>query len=152
MQKEIERIVGEYRLNKIQIGVLGSHSALEIGHGAKQEGFEVVVVCQRGREKTYTKHYKNLFDHVILVDKFADMTLDENQEKMRELNTIFVPNRSFSVYIGYDTIENDFMVPMLGNRRLLRTEERDSLRNQYYLLEKAGIISYQLFLIDIISY
>ncbi len=145
MQEKIQQIVGDYSQDKVRIGVLGSHSALEIGHGARQEGFEVVVVCQRGREKTYTKHYRNLFDHVILVDKFSDMTFDENQEKMRDLNTVFVPNRSFSVYIGYDTIENDFMVPMLGNRRLLRTEERDSPRNQYYLLEKAGIKKPKLF-------
>ena len=145
MKEKIKQIFADYRLNKIRIGVLGSHSALEIGHGAKQEGFEVVVVCQRGREKTYTKHYKNLFDHVLLVEKFADMTIDENQEKMAELNTVFVPNRSFSVYVGYENIENKFMVPIFGNRRILRIEERDFPRNQYYLLEKAGIKKPKLF-------
>ena len=145
MQERIKQIVAGYRLNKIRIGVLGSHSALEIGYGAKQEGFEVVLVCQRGREKTYTKHYKNLFDHVLLLEKFVDMTLEENQEKMQELNTIFVPNRSFSVYVGYDNIENKFMVPIFGNRRILRIEERDFPKNQYYLLEKAGIKKPKLF-------
>ena len=139
MQDRIKQVVGDYRLNDVKIGVLGSHSALEIGYGVKQEGLEVVVVCQRGREKTYTQHYKNLFDHVLLVEKFADIIQNEYQEKMQELNTVFVPNRSFSVYVGYDNIENRFMVPIFGNRRILRTEERDLPRNQYYLLEKAGI-------------
>ena len=132
-------------MNKIRIGVLGSHSALEIGHGAKQEGIEVVVVCQRGREKTYTEHYKNLFDHVLIVEKFDHMTLEENQERMRELNTVFVPNRSFSVYVGYKKIEDEFSVPIFGNRHILRIEERDFPRNQYYLLEKAGIKKPKLF-------
>ncbi len=138
-REKIHEIVGSYNREEIRIGVLGSHSALEIGHGAKQEGFEVVVVCQKGREKTYTKHYKNLFDHVMLLDNFVDMIREENQDKLRELNTIFAPNRSFSVYVGYDNIEKKFSVPLLGNRHMLRSEERNAPKNQYYLLKKAGI-------------
>jgi 5-formaminoimidazole-4-carboxamide-1-(beta)-D-ribofuranosyl 5'-monophosphate synthetase len=145
LQERIKQIVAGYSLDKIRIGVLGSHSALEIGYGAKQEGFEVVVICQRGREKTYAKHYKNLFDDFILVERFVDVALEENQEKMQELNTIFVPNRSFSVYVGYDIIEGKFTVPIFGNRHILRIEERDFPRNQYYLLEKAGIRKPKLF-------
>lgn len=137
--KKIYSILEGYDRKKIRVGVLGSHSALEIGHGAKQEGFEVVVICQKGREKTYTKHYKNLFDHVLLLDKFSDMVNEENQQKLRELNTVFIPNRSFSVYVGYDDIENKLLVPMLGNRYILRSEERNAPRNQYYLLKKSGI-------------
>ena len=145
MLEDIRRIVDAYASDKIRIGVLGSHSALEIGYGAKQEGLEVVVVCQKGRERTYTKYYKGLFDNVVLVEKFVDIAQKENQEKLLELNTVFVPNRSFSVYVGYDIIENDFRVPILGNRNILRTEERGSPKNQYYLLEKAGIKTPKLF-------
>ncbi|GAG03128.1 unnamed protein product, partial [marine sediment metagenome] len=130
MERErIQEIVAGYDPKEVKIGVLGSHSALEMGHGAKQEGFEVVVVCQKGREKTYTKHYRNLFDHVLLLDKFVDIIKEENQAKLRRLNTIFVPNRSFSVYTGYDNIEQKFAVPLLGNRFMLRSEERNIPRN-----------------------
>jgi 5-formaminoimidazole-4-carboxamide-1-(beta)-D-ribofuranosyl 5'-monophosphate synthetase len=135
----IQKIVSNYTTKEVKIGVLGSHSALEMGHGAKQEGFEVVVVCQKGREKTYTKHYRNLFDHVILLDKFSDLIEEENQEKLRRLNTIFVPNRSFSVYIGYDNIEQNFKVPLLGNRFMLRSEERNVPKNQYDLIVRSGL-------------
>jgi 5-formaminoimidazole-4-carboxamide-1-(beta)-D-ribofuranosyl 5'-monophosphate synthetase len=138
-RENIQEIVANYNPQEVMIGVLGSHSALEMGHGAKQEGFEVAVVCQKGREKTYTKHYRNLFDHVLLLDKFADLIKEENQAKLRQLNTIFVPNRSFSVYIGYDSIEHKLAVPLLGNRFMLRSEERNVPRNQYYLLRKAGL-------------
>jgi 5-formaminoimidazole-4-carboxamide-1-(beta)-D-ribofuranosyl 5'-monophosphate synthetase len=137
--EQIHEILSTYDPHEVKVGVLGSHSALEMGHGAKQEGFEVVVVCQKGREKTYTKHYQNLFDHILLLDKFSDLIKEENQTKLRKLNTIFVPNRSFSVYIGYDNIEQKFKVPLLGNRFMLRSEERNVPRNQYDLIVQAGL-------------
>jgi len=74
MTDKMKKMVREFNPKKVRIGVLGSHSALEIASGAKQEKFETVVVCEKGREKTYTKYYKGLFDHVILLDKFADIT------------------------------------------------------------------------------
>src|SRR3989337_727984 len=98
MKKRIGEIVRGYDQSKIRIGVLGSHSALEIASGAKQEGFETVIVCQKGREKTYTKYYGNLFDHVLLLDKFADIAREGIVKKLNALCTVFVPNRSFSVY------------------------------------------------------
>ncbi|RZN63467.1 formate--phosphoribosylaminoimidazolecarboxamide ligase family protein [Methanonatronarchaeum sp. AMET6-2] len=140
----INEIVSDYS-DDITIGVLGSHSALEIGHGAKQEGFKTLVVCEKGREKTYTQHYNNLFDEVLLVDNFKDMINPENQEKMRQENTIFIPNRSFSVYVGYDNIEDELKIPLLGSRNMLRTEERDIEGNQYDLLDAAGITKPKMF-------
>ncbi len=142
---EVKRIISDYDKRKVRIGVLGSHSALEIAFGAKQEGFETVVVCQKGREKTYTKYYGNLFDHVLLLDKFADIIREENLQKLRELCTVFVPNRSFSVYVGYENIEEKFSVPLMGNRHMLKIEERNAPKNQYYLLQKAGIPTPKIF-------
>lgn len=139
--KKIEEIVKSYDPKKLRIGVLGSHSALEVAHGAKQENFETVIVCQKGREKTYTKYYRNLFDHVVLLDNFAEIVEEKNLQKLRGLNTIFVPNRSFSVYVGYKNIEEKFAVPMLGNRYILKTEERNTPKNQFYLLEKGGLLT-----------
>src|SRR4030065_805463 len=118
-----EKLLSNYALRKIRIGVLGSHSALEIAHGAKQEDFETVVVCQKSREKTYAKYYRNLFDHVILLDKFADIIKDENIQQLRKLNTVFVPTRSSPFYVGYDNIEEKFTVPILGNSNMIQTEE-----------------------------
>ncbi|MFQ6136647.1 MAG: formate--phosphoribosylaminoimidazolecarboxamide ligase family protein [Candidatus Hydrothermarchaeales archaeon] len=138
-REEIFKVIEDYKKEDISIGVIGSHSALEIGHGVKQEGLKTVVVCQKGREKAYTKYYKNLFDEALVLDRFKDMVEEENQERLRELNTIFVPSRSFSVYVGYDTIENEFLIPMLGNRFILRMEERTEEKNQYDLLRASGI-------------
>ena len=80
-RETVREIISEYDVRRVRIGVLGSHSALEVAHGAKQEGFETVVVCQKGREKTYTKYYRNLFDHVLLLDRFVDVVKEENLQK-----------------------------------------------------------------------
>ena len=145
MKDKIKETIQTYSPKQIRIGVLGSHSALEIASGAKQEGLETVVVCQKGREKTYTKYYKNIFDHTIMLDRFSQITSEENVRKLIDLNTVFVPNRSFSVYAGYEAIEKQFAVPMMGNRSMLRTEERNTPRNQLYLLQKAGIATPKTF-------
>ncbi|RMF91109.1 MAG: DUF1297 domain-containing protein [Methanobacteriota archaeon] len=136
-REEVEEVVSRYK--SPVIGVLGSHSALEIAHGAGQEGVRTVVVCQKGREEVYTRHYRNLFDEAIVLDRFADMAEPEVQDRLRELNTVFVPSRSFSVYLGYDAIENDLLIPLMGSRRMLRMEERTASPNQYDLLRAAGL-------------
>lgn len=143
--KTIKQIIDNYNPEKIRIGVLGSHSALEIASGAKQEGFKTVVVCQNGREKTYSRYYRNIFDKFICLDKFSDITKPETVKELTDLNTIFVPNRSFSVYAGYEAVEEKFAVPLMGNRSMLRTEERNTPRNQLYLLQKAGIATPRTF-------
>lgn len=136
-RKDIKEIVDGYK--KVRIGVLGSHSAEEVGIAARAAGFETVVVCQKGRDELYAKYNKFLFDHIISLDKFSEMANEAVQEQLRKLNVIFIPNRSFSVYVGYDTIENKLRIPIYGNRFILRAEERTETKNQYWLLEQAGI-------------
>ncbi len=141
----LPEVLKNYNLSQITIGVLGGHSALEVCEGAKKLGFQTVVVAQKGREKTYEKYYrtrdggKGCVDHIILLDKFADIVKPEVQEELRGLNTIFVHNRYFWVYCDWNAIANDFNVPIYGTRHLVRLEERDVENNQYFLLEKAGI-------------
>lgn len=135
----------------LTIGVLGGHSALDVCHGAKRHGFRTLAVCQRGRELPYTKYFKTrdavdrpgitlgCVDEVIVVDSFADIVKPAVQEELRRKNTIFIHNRYFWVYCDFHKIETEFKVPIFGTRSLLKLEERDQPKNQYYLLEKAGI-------------
>lgn len=138
-REEIQALANDYKANDIHVGIFGSHSAEEAGMAAKSMGLPTFIVCQAGREKLYLEYNKHLYDEALVLDKFSDLMLEENYTKLVEKNVIFIPNRSFSVYCGYDKIENDFKVPMYGNRGILRAEERTAERNQYYLLEKAGI-------------
>ena len=142
---QIQKIIQSYDKNNITIGVLGGHSGLDVCRGAKKHGFKTLAVCQKGREKTYTEYYKTrsdgrgCIDETIVVDKFADITKPEIQEELRKKNTIFIHNRYFWVYFDFKDIENNFLVPIYGTRGMVKLEERDVPKNQYYLLEKAGI-------------
>ena len=149
-QKQISKILESYDKNNITIGVLGGHSALDVCRGAHSHGFKTIVVCQKGREKTYAKYYKRregigFVDDVIIVNKFADITKKEIQEELRKRNTIFIHNRYFWVYCNFKDIENKFLVPIYGTRDMVKLEERDVPKNQYYLLEKAGIRTPKIF-------
>lgn len=148
--KYLSEVLTEYKGKDITIGTLGSHSALDICRGAVEEKFSTLVVCQRGREKVYEKKFRarRIFDNhcgvvkkTIILEMFRDILELKNQKELRKERTIFIPHRSFSVYVPYSGIENDFYIPIFGNRYLLRLEERFIKRNQYYLLEKAKIRS-----------
>nr|QNO57981.1 5-formaminoimidazole-4-carboxamide-1-(beta)-D-ribofuranosyl 5'-monophosphate synthetase [Methanosarcinales archaeon ANME-1 ERB7] len=143
-QEEIKAVLDEYNRNEVTIGVLGSHSALDICRGAKDLGFRTLVVCQKGREQTYARYYRTedslgIVDRTIILDNFTDITEERVQRELREQNVIFIPHRSFEVYVGFDQIEDEFLLPLFGTRGILRAEERDADRNQYYLMEKGGI-------------
>lgn len=153
-------ILKGYDLRNLTVGVLGGHSALDVCHGAKTNGFATVAVARKGREKTYAKYFKTrrgreraqarneigCVDEVIVVDQFQDVLRKDVQNKLRKMNAIFVHNRYFWVYFDdFAKIENDFHVPIFGSRTLLRLEERDQPYNQYHLLRDAGIRTPRVF-------
>lgn len=139
-----------YDLSKLTLCSIGSHSALEVAYGARAQGLRNLVVTAKGRERTYTEHYarrgdppRGCVDETIDLAAFTDLLRDDVQAELRKRNVIFLANRSFEVYLhqkfSYDEIERGMQVPMFGNRRLLRAEERDEAENQYALLQRAGI-------------
>ena len=135
-RSDIQKIINEY--TDLRIGVLGSHSALEIMDGAKDENFETIVFCQKGRETPYQR-FSRIANEIKVLKKFSDMSSIKNQKMLRDTNTLIVPHRSLTAYLGYKTIENSFKVPIFGNRALFQAEERNNKKNQYYLLRKAGL-------------
>lgn len=140
----------EYDYDDIKVGVVASHSALDVCDGAKDEGFPTLAVCQKGREKTYDDYFKTVcdqegrrlkgvVDETWILDKFAEVLKQRYQSRLLEQNVIFVPNRSFTSYAPLDKIEDEFEIPMVGSRNLLRSEEREEEKDYYWLLEKAGL-------------
>lgn len=138
-------------MNLPTIGMIGSHSAEEIGVSAKSNGFKTVIVCQKGREKLYTIYNKHLYDNIIVLDHFSDIIQEEVQNQLEELDTVWIPNRSFSVYVGYNEIEQEFRIPIYGNRNILKVEDRGIERNQYWLLKQSGIRTPESFTPDTID-
>ncbi|WP_297435294.1 formate--phosphoribosylaminoimidazolecarboxamide ligase family protein [Thermococcus sp.] len=146
-RERILEVLEKYDREKVVIGAIGSHSALDIADGAKEEGLPVLVVAQRGRHRTYAEYFrqkrtkdglmKGFIDEVIVLERFGGII--DIQEELRKRNVIFVPNRSFVVYTGIDRVEDEFLVPLFGSRNLLRSEERSEEKSYYWLLEKAGL-------------
>jgi ATP-utilizing enzymes of ATP-grasp superfamily (probably carboligases) len=148
-----EQILGElerYDFKKAKIGVVASHSALDTCDGAVSEGFRTVAICQKGREKTFANYFRaqrdasgniirGIVDEPVVLDKFNHILMPEQQNGLKKNNVLFVPNRSFVSYSGIDAVENDFNVPIVGSRNLLRSEERGDERDYYWILEKAGL-------------
>lgn len=131
-------LLERYDTRRLMIAALASHSALDVFDGAKDEGFTTLAVCERGREKPYLR-FNRVVDEAIILEKFSDIAKGEVVSHLRSKNAIFIPNRSFTVYVGYQAIENTFAVPVFGNRRLLRYEERVGDKNYYKLLDQAQI-------------
>ncbi len=148
-RKEILKILDDYDLDNAVVGVLGSHSALDVCDGAKDEGFPTLAVCQKGRDETYSKYFrtrrvngleKGVVDECMTLPKFKDIMKAQVQKELRGDNVLFVPNRSFVVYAGIDNVEDKFRVPLIGSRDMLRMEDRDrEEKNYYWVCERAGI-------------
>ncbi|NPE28425.1 formate--phosphoribosylaminoimidazolecarboxamide ligase family protein [Methanococcoides sp. SA1] len=149
-RKEIIEIAEGYYTDNIKIGTVASHSGLDVFDGAIEENFETFAICQAGREKTYTEYFKSqrdangnvvrgIVDDHVVYNKFNELMLPENQQKLVDDNVLFIPNRSFTSYCDIDEVENDFRVPMVGSRNMLRSEERGMDQDYYWLLEKAGL-------------
>ncbi|OWJ55565.1 formate--phosphoribosylaminoimidazolecarboxamide ligase family protein [Pyrodictium delaneyi] len=136
-RSEVHEVLRRYDPSRVTIGVLASHSALDVLRGAKKLGFRTLAVARRGRDLAYRMF--PVVDELMVLDDYRDLLREDVQEELRRRNVVFVPNRSFAVYVGYDGIENEFLVPMFGNRFLLRWEERVGEENYYRLLDEAGI-------------
>ena len=134
-KEDIDAIVDKYDKENITIATLGSHTALHILRGAKQEGFRTAVVCEKGKEVPYERF--GVADEFIFVDEYKDIVNEEVQEKLRSMNAIVVPHGSFVAYAGLSNVEDKFNVPMFGNRDILRWEaERDKERK---MITESGI-------------
>jgi 5-formaminoimidazole-4-carboxamide-1-(beta)-D-ribofuranosyl 5'-monophosphate synthetase len=131
----IEGILEEYDHDNLAIGTLGSHSALNIFKGAKQEGFRTVCIC-KPKDMILYKRFP-LADEIILVKEFTEILQEPLQKRLRQLNTILVPHGSFTAYLSTEQMTNDLHVPMFGNRQLLHWEA--NRREQEEWLRKSGL-------------
>jgi 5-formaminoimidazole-4-carboxamide-1-(beta)-D-ribofuranosyl 5'-monophosphate synthetase len=128
---EIAGVLARYDKNKIAIGTLCSHSALQILHGARQEGFRTVGICTRDRVALYNSFPQARPDEFIVVDKFSDMLSEENQELMHKNNVILVPHGSLVQYVGPGNVRDKLLVPMFGNRATLEWEGDRALQRKW---------------------
>ncbi len=146
----MKETVRGYQASDIKLAAIASHSCLDICDGAADEGLPNIAVCERGRESTYARYFRTVrddahgrlrgcVDEAWVLNRFADILDEKQQERLRDENVLFVPNRSFTSYCDLDAIESQFRVPMVGSRNMLRMEEREEEKDYYWLLDKAGL-------------
>ena len=134
----------------VTVSCVGSHSAIDIADGAVHEGFRTLVLCQRGRERTYAQYFRahrgpegrvhrGCVDETWSYGTFAEAFAPAEIAKLRARRALLVPNRALSSYVPLEQIERGIDLPILGSRQLLRIEERTERENYYALLEAGGL-------------
>jgi 5-formaminoimidazole-4-carboxamide-1-(beta)-D-ribofuranosyl 5'-monophosphate synthetase len=118
--------------NDYIIGTLGSHSALQILKGARDEGFKNLVICLKGSARPYESF--KVADKIIELDSYDE--LPALAAKLSKDNVILIPHGSF---INALTIEglNKFNVAYFGNKNVLAWEENRTKQREW--LSKAGL-------------
>ncbi|MBW2989385.1 formate--phosphoribosylaminoimidazolecarboxamide ligase [Candidatus Woesearchaeota archaeon] len=115
-----------------KIATLGSHSALQILKGAKQEGFSTICICIEGRDKPYRQF--TVADKIITIKNYNE--LKGLQDQLIAENAILIPHASFITYMGFEAIEK-LRVPYFGNKNILKWESDRSLERKW--LKQAGL-------------
>jgi 5-formaminoimidazole-4-carboxamide-1-(beta)-D-ribofuranosyl 5'-monophosphate synthetase len=132
---EINDILRAYDSKHITVGTLGSHSALNIFKGAKEEGFNTVCVCKKQNEIMYKRF--PLADQIIPIKEYTDLLNEDIQRKLKQANTILVPHGSFNAYVGTEQMIDKLEVPLFGNRELLHWETDRERQREW--LRRAGL-------------
>ncbi|MFP3201786.1 MAG: formate--phosphoribosylaminoimidazolecarboxamide ligase [Sulfolobus sp.] len=110
---------------------IGSHSSLQILHGAKKEGFKTVQITPKNRVNFYNQF--PFMDTVIGYDNE-----DEAVNKINEYenNGVLIPHGSLVEYIGSETVKR-IKTKIFGNRNLFEWEANQ--KKKMSLLKYANI-------------
>ncbi len=115
-----------------KIATLGSHTALQILKGAKDEGFETICICEKGKDRPYRSY--GVADQIIMVDKFRDFFTIEQQ--LIDQNAVIIPHGSFVAYIGTEKV-TEIKAMHYGTKGILEWESNRTKERQWLL--DAGI-------------
>lgn len=114
------------------IATLGSHSALQILKGAKDEGFKTLVIALN-KQISFYKRY-SFIDEIIGVNAFSEFPKIEKQ--IADKNIIVIPHGSFVAYLGMEG-NKKMTLPYFGNKKVLDFEFDRVKQGDW--LKKAGI-------------
>ena len=136
-REEITSILTGYDLRNLTVATIGSHSALQIFHGAKQEGLHTLNICTKERRAAYESFPLAKADEFLIVSKFSDIVREDVQAQLVEKNCIIIPHGSFVEYVTAKAILDKFRVPLFGNRENLSWETDRNKQRAW--LKSAGL-------------
>ncbi len=114
------------------IATLGSHSALQILKGARDEGMRNLVICKKGREYPYKSY--GVADEILLIDEWDQWT-PVLEEELKKRNAIIVPHGSFVSYLGHERVQN-LKVMYYGTKEILEWESNRTIEREWLLRSK----------------
>src|SRR5574341_106862 len=118
------------------IATLGSHCALQVLKGAKDEGFKTILVCEKKREKLYRRF--RFIDELIMVDSFSEITEQRCASKLKDENSIIIPHGTLISQMDSSQIES-IKTPIFGNKWALRWESDRKMKEKLMLESKLDI-------------
>lgn len=121
-----------------KIATLGSHSALQILKGAKDEGFGTIAICQKDRVEPYKSF--PVADEIIEVETFQDFFKIE--KRLMEENAILIPHGSLVEFVGPENIEKIRMMHY-GTKGIIKWETDREKEREW--LKKADLNLPKLF-------
>ena len=116
------------------IATLGSHCALQLLKGAKDEGFETLLVCEKKRQSLY-KRFK-FIDELVLVDSFSEVIEERCNSILQKNNSILIPHGTLIAQMSSEQIES-IKTPIFGNKNILRWESDRNLKEK--LMNEANL-------------
>lgn len=119
-------------IKKYAIATIGSHTALQILKGAKDEGFHTIAVCQKGQTKPYTSY--GVADEIIEIDSFQHFFRVEKD--LMAKNAIIIPHGSFVSQLGWERVQ-ELKCMHYGTKAILEWES-DRTKERIWLLD-AGL-------------
>jgi len=117
------------------VATLGSHCALQVLKGAKDEGFTTLLVCHRRRESLYRRF--SFIDEYLFINDFSEVSNGDNQSTLKESGAIIVPHGTLVSEVGASRILNAFDVPIFGSRKMLLWESDRELKEK--LMVESGL-------------
>ncbi len=111
----------------VTIATLGSHCALQVLKGAKDEGFKTLLLCEKKRERLYRRF--KFIDKLILVDTFLELIEKKCETVLQENNSILIPHGTMIAQMNSEQIES-IKTPIFGNKYILRWESDRMLKEQ----------------------
>ena len=112
--------LADYDKDNITIGVVASHSSLQILHGARMEGFRTLGIAVGENRRRFYKAFPGAEpDEWLMLEDYREML--DYAEWFRSKNVIIVPHGSLVEYLGSENFRN-LEVPTFGNRGILRWE------------------------------
>ena len=109
------------------IATLGSHCALQVLKGAKDEGLKSILICEKKREKLYRRF--GFIDELILVDSFFEILEQNCNSILEKNNAILIPHGTLVAQMSSKQIES-LKVPVFGNKSILRWESDRTLKEK----------------------